>query len=145
MNSIVIREAANAYLNDIKIYEYTYPRLSSGKFTYHKHPNPRAGNRAKDNEKWLDNGTCEVCGRKGTYTLIEVGKPAMCYKCYQAVRAYRNLKLDVLHKHKKKTLTMKDIKEIVSYMNSYSKKKSLILTAIGIALIQLMNNSQSKK
>ena len=128
-SDVNISSLTDALLEDIEIYEYSYPKLSSAKFSYHKHPDPR------HKGKYLDSGTCEICGKKGTYTLVTADKPYMCYKCYQAVRAYRNLNIDVLRLQRKKTLNVKQIKKIVTYMKTYSKKKALVYGLVGAYLL----------
>ena len=123
------REKTDIFLNDLEsVLEYRYHDLASSKFSYHKHPDP------KHKGKYLDDGTCEICGKKKTYLLIDKDKPKMCYKCYQSIRAYQNLLVDVLKLKKKKTLNIKDCKRIVKYMRTYAKKKALALGVLATVL-----------
>lgn len=122
---------SEALISDTEVMlEYSYQKLSSAKFSYHKYKDPNKPG------KFIDNGVCEVCGRKGSYLLVEKDKPHMCYRCYQSVRAYRTLSIDVLHLQKKKTLTVKQCKSIVQYMRNYAKKKAL---ALGLVATYLLN------
>ena len=108
------------------IMEYNYPKLVSTWFTY---------NKKKDkNGKILDDGKCKVCGKDRQYLLIKPGVPHMCYRCYQAARAYKNTLFDPLHLKSKRDLTDADCKRIVKYMNTYSKKKLVALAAVGAYL-----------
>ena len=105
------------------LFEYNYPKLSSGWFTFHKH---------KDSSgKYLDDGNCPVCGKERQYLLIKKGVQPMCYRCYQAVRGYKELLFDPLHLQRKRDLNAGDCKKIVKYMNTYSKKKLIALAAVG--------------
>lgn len=131
----LIEDLTEALLHDLTILEYTYPKLSSSKFTFHKHKDPNS--KAKVRQKYLDDGVCKVCGKKGSYILISDDKPHMCYRCYQAIRAYRRLKVDVLHLQKKDKLTDAQAKKIVKYMKSYSKKKTFLYGMVGAYLINL--------
>lgn len=123
-----VTEITNSILNDVEIYEFSYPKLSSSRFTFRKHEDP------KKKGKYIDDGVCEVCGAKGVYVLIADKKPKMCYKCYQAIRAYDKLLIDVLRLRNKKELKLADCKRIVKYMRTYAKKKTLIVGLIGAYL-----------
>ena len=119
----------DAYLHDFEIIdEYKYYQMPSSQFSYHKHPDP------KHKGKYLDDGTCEICGKKHTYLLIDKDKPHMCYNCYQAIRAYQSLLIDVLRVKKKKNLNLKDCKRVVKYMKSYAKQKAIAMGLVGLAL-----------
>ena len=109
-----------------EVLEYAYPKLVPSWFTYHKHKDK--------NGKYLDDGKCRVCDKDRQYLLIKPGVQPMCYRCYQAVRAYKNLLFDPLHLKSKRDLTALDLKRIVKYMNTYSKKKLVALAAVGAYL-----------
>ena len=109
------------------VVEYTYPKLTSQWFTYHKQKDKKTG-------KYLDDGKCQVCDKDRQYLLIKPGVPHMCYRCYQAARGYKNLLFDPLHLKSKRDLTASDCKRIVKYMNTYSKKKLVALAAVGAYL-----------
>lgn len=121
------------------ILEYRYYGLASSHFSYHKHPDPHKPG------KFLDNGVCEVCGKKHQYTLIEKDKPTMCYKCYQAIRAYQTLRFDTLKLKKKKVLNVKDCKKIVKYMSTYVKTKALAFKVVGAMILTGLDYASSKK
>lgn len=132
-----VREVTDALLEDTAVMEYVWPKLSSAKFSYHKHPEIKK-------KGWQDNGICEVCGKRGAYTLIQPDKPRLCYKCYTAVRAYRNLRFDVLRLQKKKNLTLKEVQKIVTYMKNYTRKKANLFKMVTTALV-VASLSKSKK
>lgn len=136
-NEEEIRQATDNLLEDTEMMEYIWPKLSSAKFSYHKYPEVKK-------KGWQDNGICEVCGKRGTYTLIQADRPRICYKCYTAVRAYRNLKFDVLKLQKKKNLTLKEIQKIVTYMKNYTRRKANLFKMVTTALV-VASLSKSKK
>lgn len=113
----------------MNINEYNLPKMSSRAFTYRKFPDPDTPN------KFRDNGVCEVCGRRGTYTHVYGGWPTMCYKCHQSIRAYRKLMFDPLRLHNRKKLNLKQCKKIVQYMRKYSKAKALAAAAVTAAIL----------
>jgi len=111
---------------DISVNEYNYPKMVPAAFTYH---------RKKDrNGKFLDDGNCRVCGKDRQYLIIRPGVVPMCFRCYQAVRGYRNLLFDPLRLHSKRDLTVADCKKAVKYMNTYAKKKLVAIGAVGAML-----------
>ena len=114
------------------LFEYSYPKLSPGWFTYHKH-------KAKSG-KYLDNGKCPICGKDRQYILIKQNIQPMCYRCYQAVRGYRELLFDPLKMKRKRDLTSVDCQKIVKYMNTYSKKKLIALAAVGAMIAVDLKN-----
>ena len=65
----------------------------------------------------------------------------MCYKCYQSIRAYQSLLVDVLKLKRKKTLNLKDCKRIVHYMHSYARKKLMAIGLVG-ALLGIANSEK---
>ena len=109
--------------------------MPSSKFSFHKFPVKG------QKDKYLDDGVCEVCGNKKVYVLISNDKPKMCYKCYQSIRAYQSLLVDVLKLKRKKTLNLKDCKRIVHYMHSYARKKLMAIGLVG-ALLGIANSEK---
>lgn len=109
--------------------EYNLSKKSSRVFTYRKVPDPRKKG------QYLDNGICEICGKRGTYTHVQQDWPTMCYKCHQSLRAYRRLMFDPLKLQKKKKLTVKQCKSVVQYMRKYAKMKAMAAAAITSVVI----------
>ena len=107
--------------------EFILPKRNPGYFTYHQH-------KAK-NGKYLDDGKCECCGQDRQYLLIQKDLPRLCYRCYQACRGYSNLLFDPLKLKKKRKLEKADCKNIVKYMNKYSKQKLVAMAAVGLYLL----------
>ena len=112
---------------DAGLLEYDYPKLSSGWFSYHSKKDKSTG-------KFIDDGKCRVCGKDRQYLLVKDKIPVMCYRCYQAVRGYKNLLFDPLHLKSRRGLTASECQKIVKYMNTYSKKKLVARAAVGAYL-----------
>lgn len=97
------------------IYRHMYPMETSRHFTYHKHPDGKGG--------FLDNGICELCGARGTYTLIAEEKPRCCYKCYSKLRQSKGAAFDVAGLQNARYISLAEAKKIVK---SYSDLKTAV-------------------
>ena len=87
------------------VYRHQYPKKSSALFTYHKYPAPGGG--------YLDDGICELCGRRGTYQLIEDEKPRCCYECYRKLRRSKEAAIDLTGLRSAKYISLEEAKRIV--------------------------------
>ncbi len=104
---------------------YTYPTITSARFTYHKHPSGGG---------YLDDGRCPVCNSTGVRVYIDPkGEvPKMCYKCYVLMHDYRNRSVDTLGLHKRRVLSTEDCRRIRAHMHG---TRTAVKTAVGTGLI----------
>lgn len=87
------------------VYRHMYPKKTSSRFTFHKHPSPAGG--------YLDDGICELCGTRGSYLLIEEEKPRCCYKCYMKLRRSKSEIVDTTGLQNAKYISLAEARKIV--------------------------------
>ena len=130
-----LKELRQLDCEDISVNEYNYPKLVPSAFTYHKKKDRTGG--------YADDGLCRVCDKDRQYLIIKPDVVPMCYRCYQAVRAYKNCLFDPLRLKNKRKLDVIDCRRAVTYMNTYAKMKLVALAAAGAMLA--IDRSAAKK